>query len=1120
MLRLIALLLTTSSVYAQFDTGQIAGYVRDASEAIIAAATVTVTNVGNGEKRQITTNANGYYVFPNLPVGNYSVSAENPGFKKTLQVGIVLDSASRLSVDLTLTVGSVSESVEVKASAAQVQTETAQVGRVVDTKQIQDLTLNGRNPIYLALLKPGVTGGSIGTFDPDSVSNGGFSINGSRADEYVVMVDGAVATRTRSSGSMLGAQDVDTIQEVQILTANYNAEYGRSSGGQIRFVTKSGTKNFHGDLVENFRNSAMDANDWTRNHSPLSSQYLGAAPFRFNQFGWDIGGPVMIPKVMKRENTKLFFFWAEEWIRRREGQTQTGTVPTAAMRTGDLSGLLSPSNPFFSRAITINDPTNGQPFPGNIIPANRVSKNGQAILNAYPLPTPGFQQGTSNVILTYPHFSDTRKDTIKVDYMITDRQHLSFRGTHIPWTFDGPYEGTLGLFQSWWSRPNRTAALSLVSTISPSLINEFTISANSDGVGAALANPLCGPRCDRSTYGFNYPFIYPGTKWFPGKLPSFTVSGLTTIDNGPYPGTWSGYVYSLANNTTKIIGNHTLKFGVVIERSGQIDHIQFTTASAPATINENGAFRFLDGSFSGFGIGNALLGLFSDYSELGGKPSTPWVGTGFDWFAQDSWKATKKLTIEYGVRHSIWPPWHSSWGSLAEFLPAFYDPKKAAVVNAQQGFIASGDPYNGIVLPGCKVPSAEGNRFPILHTGEFDRLYHCLPDGLAETHFGVFQPRVGMAYALTPKTALRAGLGAFANRTAINRDTALGGNAPFQPQTTVINGSADAPAGATPRLFPFTLTSQDPVFKVPVAWNWNATFQRDIGWGTTVEIGYVGRRGIHNQRKRNINQLLPGTIQANPGINVNALRPYLGLGILGLAENSGLSMYQGLQLSVERRFATGFHFGAAYTYSKSMDNTSSLTDVLPNTYDDRNYWGRSDFDRNHVFIFNTIYEIPFLKGSAGWTRRLLGNWEVSGVFQAQSGTPFSIRKNVDYAGVGAGSGNQFWNLVGDPSFDPTPFTNAATYINKAAFAAPAAGTFGVQPRNMLRNPGYWNIDGAIRKNFPTFEKQLLQLRFETFNVFNHPNWGGVSSDPTSGSFGQITSKNGNRALQVALKYIF
>jgi hypothetical protein len=1113
-------LCSSLALHAQFDTGQIAGYVRDPSQALVTGAAVTVVNEGNGFQRRTVTNSNGYYAVPNLTVGTYTVSAESAGFKKTVQTGIVLDSAARLNIDLVLVVGAVSDTVEVKGTAAPIQTESAQVGRVVDTKQIQDLMTNGRNPIYLALLKPGVAGGAINTFDPDSVSNGGFNINGARADEYVVMIDGAVATRTRSSGSMLGAQDIDTVQEVQILTADYNAEYGRSSGGQIRMVTKSGTFNFHGDLVENFRNSALDANDWTRNHSPLASQNTGAAPFRFNQYGWDIGGPVFIPKVTRRENTKLFFFWAEEWIKRREGQTNTGTVPSAAMRTGDMSELLNPANAFFKKVIAINDPTTGKPFAGNIIPANVISHNGQALLNAYPLPTPGFLQGTSNYIVTYPHFSDTRKDTFKIDYSITDKHRLSFRGTHIPWTFDGPFEGTLGLFQSSWSRPNRTGALSLTSTISPTLINEFTFSGNSDGLGSIYANPACGPRCDRATYGINYPFIYPGTKWFAGKMPSTTVTGLTTIDNGPYPGTWSGFVYSWANNATKIIGNHTIKFGVVLEHSGQNDHIQFTTASAPATINENGAFRFLDGSVTGFGIGNVLLGQFSDYSELGGKPITPWVATAFDWFAQDSWKATKKLTIEYGVRHSIWPPWHSRWGSLAEFLPAFYNRATAPVVDRSAGFIASGDPYDGIVLPGCSVPSAEGNRFPVLHTGQFDRLYHCLPDGLAETHYRVFQPRLGVAYALTSKTALRAGIGMFANRTAINRDTALGGNAPFQLQSTVINGSADAPAGATPRLFPFTLTSQDPVFKVPTAWNWNTTFQREIGWGTTVEVGYVGRRGIHNQRKRNINQLQPGMTQANAGVNVNALRPYVGLGIVGLAENSGLSRYDGLQISMERRFAAGLHFGLAYTRSRSKDNTSSLTDLLPNAYDDRAYWGYSDFDRTDVFTLSSTYEVPLLRGNTKWTGRMLGHWELSGVFQAQSGGPFSVRNNVDYAGVGAGSGNQFWKLTGDPSAQVSAFTDSAVWFNKAAFAVPDAGTFAVQPRNMLRNPGFWSLDGAVRKNFVTWERQLLQFRFEMYNVFNHPNWGGATSSPTSGSFGLVTGKSGNRLLQLALKYIF
>ncbi len=1106
---------------AQFDSGQISGFVRDATGSVVPGAVVTATNEGNQEQRTVTTNESGHYVFPNLVVGSYTISAQASGFSKFVQPGVKLSAADRLALDIELSVGTVSQAIEVKASAALMQTESAQVSRTIEKRQIQDLTLNGRNPIFLALLKPGVRGGSISTFAPDDVTNGGFSINGGRGDEYLVMIDGAIATRTRSSGSMLGAQDVDTIQEVQILTADYSAEYGRSSSGQIRFVTKSGTQHFHGDVVENFRNSWLDANSWTRNHSPNKQESTGPAPFRFNQYGYDIGGPIFVPGKFNSNRSKLFFFWAQEWITRREEQTGTATVPSLAMRRGDFSELLNTANKYFGKARVIKDPQTGLPFLNNVITdQTRLSPNGLALLRAYPEPTPGFQQGSDNWIGTESRFSDLLKNILKVDYLLSEKHRVSFRATHIPWHFNEPFSG-LTRMHELWSRPNATGALSLTSSVSPTLINEFTFSANSDGKGEIDADRNC-VKCQRSTYGINYPLIFPGTKLFPEKLPTIRIDGLSQIDTGPYPGTWAGFVYAWANNTTKIVKNHTLKWGVFIERSGQNDVIQFTTATPPATNNQNGAFRFFDNRPNGTGLamGNAALGLFSDYSEFGAKPETPWVATATDLFVQDSWKATKKLTLEAGVRWSYWPPWDSRWGSLSMFDPDFYDPLKAAVVDRAGGFLVSGDPFNGIVLPGLGVPPAEGGRFPVLHSGQFDRLYHGLPEGFSQTHADVFQPRLGLAYGLSPKTAIRAGLGAFANRTMINRDTALGGNAPFQPQQTVGNELADAPAGATKRAFPFNMTIQDLEFKIPVAWNWNATVQRELPWATTVEVGYVGRLGLHNQRKRNINQLLPGTLTANPSVNPNALRPFLGMGIIGIAENSGTSTYNGLQVSVERRFSSGLQFGVAYTLSRIYDNSSDLTDTLPNAFDDRAYWGTSDLDRTHVLILNYIYELPILRGNTNLLRRLTGNWEISGVNQFQSGNPFTIRTGDDFAGVGPGSGAQFWNQVGTADVARTPFTNSAVWFNRNAFAQPAPGTFGVQPRNALRNPGFRNWDVGLRKNFPITETQRLQFRFEVFNVLNHPNWGGANGNPRSGSFGQVTSKNGQRQIQLALKYIF
>jgi hypothetical protein len=1107
---------------AQFDSGQIAGFVRDDQQAAIPGATVTVTNERNADHRSTVSNSTGYYVFPDLPVGAYSVTVELMGFKKFAQTGLRLSAASQLAVDAVLQVGSLEETIEVKASPSQVQTTTGQVARTIDTRQIQALTLNGRNPIFLASLKPGVRGGTIGTFDPDSVTNGNFSINGARDDEYVVMVDGAIATRTRSSGSMIGAQDVETVEEVQILTASYRAEYGRSSAGQIRFVTKSGTQTFKGDGLENYRNAALDANSWLRNHSGDPRFSKGPDPFSFHQFAFHLGGPVLLPGGINAKRDKLFFFWGEEWIRRRDTLTQTATVPTEAMRRGDFSELLNPANAFFGRARVIVDPRTKRPFPNNIIPADRISPNGQALLSVFPLPTPGFTQGTNNWIGTQPRFSDLRKDTLKFDYVATPSERLTVRGSNTPWHFNDPFVA-LDRVQWLWSRPNKLVSVSLNSILSSSLLNELTFSANSDSKGTIDMSPGCGARCDRSTYGLNFPYLFPGTKLANEKMPTMRITGLSTLDSGPYPGFWGGFVYTWADNITKVVGNHTTKFGVVIERSGQNDFIQFTTASQGTTNTQNGEVRFLDAGHpqsTGVAMANALLGNFNDYTELGAKAYTPWVATTFDAYAQDTWKLGPNVTAEAGVRYSLWPPWHSRWGNIAMFDPAFYNPAVAAQVDPRGGFVTGGDRFNGIVLPGTGVPKEAGNQVPQFLTGEFDRLRHGLPDGLAETHKNLFQPRLGLAYAVNHKTAIRTGLGLFYNRTMINRDTALGGNPPFQVQQTVVNGSIDAPGGATPHDFPLIVTMQDPVFDVPRAWNWNVSVEREVPWSTTVEVAYVGRHAEHNQRKRNINQLQAGTIQANPGVNPNALRPYRGFGVIGLAENTGRSRYDGLQISVERRVSNGLHAGVGYTLSRAKDNGSSLTDILPNAYDDSGYYAISDLDRTHVLIANWIYELPLFRGTTGVLNRALGHWELTGVYQYQSGAPFSVRSNDDFAGVGPGSGSQFWNLVGDPSIARAPFTTSAAWFNPAAFARPAAGTFGVQPRNLLRNPSTWNLDFGVRKSVPITATQRLEFRVEAFNVLNHPNWGTADSNPTSGSFGRVTGKIGERVIQLATKYTF
>ncbi|MDQ2841108.1 MAG: Plug and carboxypeptidase regulatory-like domain-containing protein [Acidobacteriota bacterium] len=1127
LITIASCILAAAPARGQVDIGQISGTAVDNTKAVVPSVKVTVTNEGSQLTRETVTNNSGYYTFPNLMVGTYTVSAQAKGFAKYIRTAIVVNAAAQLDIAIPLTLGTLAETVQVTESAGQALSLEPSTGGTVTSEQFQQLEVNGRNPVYLALLEPGVVGSNIATFDPDSVSNGGFSMNGGRTDAYTVYVDGAMATRTRESGSMLGAQDMNTVQEIQVLTGNFDAEYGRSNAGQIRFVTKSGTTKFHGDAYEVLRNAAFDANSWSRNESPISRQNSKPPKQNYNDFGFDLGGPVFVPGKFNTNRSKLFFFVAEEWIRRRYDDDTTGTAPTAAMRTGDLSALLNPHNSFFGKTRIVTDPTTGKPFAGNIIPSSRLSQQGIALLNAYPLPTPGFQRGSANWIQTFPVFSNVEKTTFKVDYYLNDKNHLYVRGTLIPWHFDNPLEGTLGLFESLWSRPNRTGIVDLTTSFSPTLLNDFSVSANSDGKGSIDENPACGAYCQRGTYGITYPYLYPGTKLFPQKLPTMAITGLTTVDTGPYPGFWSGFVEDYTDNVTKIKGNHTLMFGATFEHAGQNDLIQLTTASPPQTNNQNGAFQFLDtgmANTSGLGIANALLGNFNNYSEFGTKPETPWAANSLDIFAQDVWQVTPKLNLHYGLRYSIWPSWGSTNGTIAQFEPQFYNPAQAAAVSPTTGFITSGSPYNGIVLPGSG-PTQDGlRRYPFLNQPPFSGMYHNLPAGFAPTQWNLFQPRLGLAYQIASKTVLRAGIGYYADRTAINRDTALGGNPPFMPQTTLVNGNLSSLGSAGSITVPFTMTINAPNNVWPTAWEYNTTVQHQFGRGVDVSAGYVGNRGLHLQRKRNINQIeQPGTIYQHPQVNPNALRPYLGAGIIDMSENSGSSWYNSLQVTGSKTSGP-LTFSASYTLSRSMDNTSILTDVLPNAYDDRNYWGPSDFNVPQALTFSYVYKLP-LRGRRTLAGAVLGDWTLSGVNQFQAGTPFSVRQNIDYAGIGPGSGNQFWNVTGDPSGCSTSFIPnvGATRYCASAFAAPGLGTFANRDsRNTFNNPGFWEWNLALHKQFPIpiSEASNIEFRAEAFNVLNHPNWGPVNNNPVSSAFMMVTTKTDNRNLQFELKLSF
>ncbi|MGH8248531.1 MAG: carboxypeptidase regulatory-like domain-containing protein, partial [Gammaproteobacteria bacterium] len=522
---LVCLLLATGA-FAQSDTAQISGYVKDATGAMVPNANVTLKHETTGFERQGKTNETGYYVVSNLPPGYYSLTVEAPGFKKYIKTQNKLDANIPATIDAVLEVGAVAETVEVVAEAARLQSETATVGRLIDSQTISNMMLNGRNPLLLALLKPGVRGGSLAGFTYN-LTSGGFSINGSRTQDFLITFDGAVAIRTRANGTGIGAADVDTVQEIQILTANYAAEYGRSAGGQVRIITKSGSRDFHGDFYEYFRNNELDANSWSRNRARQDREAR-----KFNQFGYLLSGPAYIPGKLNADRNKLFWLWGQEWVRFRRESTSIQVVPSLLMRQGNFSELLG-SNPFFSTPRVVNDPLTGQPFPGNIIPSGRLSSNGLGFLRAYPEPTPGFLQGRSNFIQTRPEPANQRKDTLSLDFQPSERHNFRFRHQNYNWTQLDAFRGGFDRAVTDWSRPNKTASLNYVWTISPTLVNEFLATASVDRVFIGVQRE--GERFARSKYGINYPYIFPERKEIFDKIPTIDIASFATVDGGPYP---------------------------------------------------------------------------------------------------------------------------------------------------------------------------------------------------------------------------------------------------------------------------------------------------------------------------------------------------------------------------------------------------------------------------------------------------------------------------------------------------------------------------------------------------------------------------------------------------------
>ena len=784
LLTLAVPLLTTSHAAAQSDNSSLSGGVTDASGALVPNAKVTVTNNATKAERVVTTNESGNFNLPDVVSGDYTVRVEQSGFQSVTLTNVHVDPSIGRRIDVSLKVGDTNSSVTVEANANAVQTESAVVGQLVTQEQVKSIQLNGRNPLYLSQLEPGVVRNASMAAFAFSLDNG-VNIGGARSQESLITIDGAPAVRTRSNGTSVGVADVDATSQVQILTNSYQAEYGRSSGGQIRIVPKSGTSTFHGSLFEYFRNTVLNANTWQRKLPSNTLAVRSKSPgFRYNQYGWNLNGPVYIPGHFNKDKNKLFFLLGQEYIKYNNDDTVFRRVPTNLMRQGNFGELLAP-NIFYGGVNQIVSPTTGVAYAGNVIPASDLSANGLALLNAYPAPN-AVGAATYNWVDAATEMQTQRKDSIVVDFIPFDAHHIRFSLLNFNYHDYTPHYGNFNRNPRIFDRPNQVAVLHYAWTVSPTLVNEFVAAASADHVTIGI--DTSSGLYNRANYGINYPYLFAAsTKTIPNKIPTISLPNFDLLDGGPYPSHSGGIVYNAADSLTKVLGNHTIKFGANFEYSGENNFDQITVSNTPgSTNNQNGKFTFTDaragGTTTKIGVANAAEGLFDTYGEIGQRSYTLYRSTMYEGFAQDQWRATPKLVIEAGLRYSIYNPYYAVWGNQSVFSPTNYNPANAVTVNPSTDVVTGGDQYNGVVIPGGSFPSSANGHVDPTILANYSRLFRGYGNAYSPTVKSDIQPRFGFTYQVHPKrgSSVAAG-GRYVQRLGITDNVFTGGNAPFQP---------------------------------------------------------------------------------------------------------------------------------------------------------------------------------------------------------------------------------------------------------------------------------------------------------------------------------------------------
>jgi hypothetical protein len=1073
--------------------------------------------------RTVSTNADGFYVAPNLQPGSYRVRIEGNGFKAYERSNIELTAGDRVDVSAALAVGAVTETITVEARGESVETDNPTLGRLVDGEQVRELALNGRNLVQMVMLLPGVVS-TTDQFDRGGIATGSVAdiiINGTRSTSTSVTVDGGSNQDTGNITGQTNNVSVDFVREVKVASSAYSAEYGRQAGASINYTTRGGTEQYHGTLFEFFRNDKLNSRGF---FSPRVDT------LRLNQFGWNLGGPVQIPGLIGKDR-KLFFFVGQEYRRRVDGQTQRATFPTHAERSGILSTtatLRYPANfPVASlRGQPIEDPsraTAANPTGRNILPVQYQTANGRAIMRVYDamenLSSLYVDSATANNTTFQLANTDIRRgDVIRLDYQPSVRNQIYARFLHDTGSGYSPYEmGAVPTFQATRRNKNPNLQVAWTSVISERTINEAAIVSNYFN----LYRLQVGDQRLPQTYGLKINELY-GNETETYGMPAIAIAGYSTLSGARDTRDSPVWDFSVRDNFSRLIGKHILKTGFLAIRNRKNQRVYFTTGNL--TFNTSG-----NTNSTGNALMDALLGNYQQYTETNREKWTRVRMTQIEGYVQETWKAQPNLTLDLGVRYHFLPPPYVIDDTVATFLPNLYDPAKARQViptgaNAGQLTPGVGDPYNGIAVAGSSFHNSQSAPTD----AAAQNLFRGLPRGFYNNQHKL-SPRFGFAWDPSHKGTLsfRGGAAVYYDRMNNGDLTEAGGNPPFVNTVTLFNGEVDNLASGRNAQFPVSISSFRPDLEAPAIYKWSFGFQKKLPLTMLLDVNYVSTQSRHLLRKPNLNLVAPAVQYANSTVNINSIRPYQGYTNIALWETSAASNYHGLQIGLSRRYSKKLTYSVAYTWSKVLADASSPSEAPESLLDYHRERSHASFDRNHVLVISYIYNLPALTGRHPAARFVLGGWQLSGISQFQSGawlspsisTPTGARRpdrvgDVKYLNprevrtMLAGNNQQ---VTGNFYFDPTPGTT---------FITPAPTQYGNSSPYIVRGPGRNNWDLSIFKNFKPIEKVNVQFRGEMFNVWNHASFRNPNMSAAGRDYGTISDAGPPRLVQLALKLTF